>query len=57
MAGTGSAGVYPLLGTKQCHWSFLATETDDLNYNSSEKNIQENELEDLIVLKKVFKYE
>ncbi|CAL4111504.1 unnamed protein product, partial [Meganyctiphanes norvegica] len=51
--GTGSACVYPLLGTKQCNWSFLATETDDLNYDSAAKNIQENGLQDQIYLKKV----
>lgn len=51
--GTGSACVYPLLGTKQCNWCFLATEADDLNYNSAMKNIQENGLKDQIYLKKV----
>lgn len=51
--GTGSACVYPLLGIKQCNWSFLATEADDLNYNSAQQNVQENGLQDQIVLKKV----
>ncbi|XP_062617286.1 RNA N6-adenosine-methyltransferase mettl16-like [Saccostrea cucullata] len=51
--GTGASCVYPLLGCKKNDWSFLASEVDETNFTMAEKNVQRNNMENKIKVKKV----
>uniref|UniRef100_A0A8C4CLQ3 Uncharacterized protein n=1 Tax=Denticeps clupeoides TaxID=299321 RepID=A0A8C4CLQ3_9TELE len=46
--GTGASCIYPLLGATMNDWHFLATEVDDICYNYAKKNVEQNNLSDLI---------
>lgn len=47
-AGTGASCIYPLLGSTLNGWYFLATEVDDMCFNYAKKNVEQNNLSDLI---------
>ncbi|XP_066520169.1 RNA N6-adenosine-methyltransferase mettl16 [Hoplias malabaricus] len=51
--GTGASCIYPLLGASMNGWYFLATEVDDICYNYAKKNVEQNNLADLIKVVKV----
>nr|XP_006641097.2 PREDICTED: methyltransferase-like protein 16 isoform X1 [Lepisosteus oculatus] len=51
--GTGASCIYPLLGATMNGWYFLATEVDDICYNYAKKNVEQNNLSDLIKVVKV----
>uniref|UniRef100_A0A8C5KUT9 U6 small nuclear RNA (adenine-(43)-N(6))-methyltransferase n=1 Tax=Jaculus jaculus TaxID=51337 RepID=A0A8C5KUT9_JACJA len=51
--GTGASCIYPLLGATLNGWYFLATEVDDMCYNYAKKNVEQNNLSDLIKVVKV----
>ncbi|XP_028856472.1 RNA N6-adenosine-methyltransferase mettl16-like [Denticeps clupeoides] len=51
--GTGASCIYPLLGATMNDWHFLATEVDDICYNYAKKNVEQNNLSDLIKVVKV----
>ncbi|XP_073421702.1 RNA N(6)-adenosine-methyltransferase METTL16 isoform X2 [Dendrobates tinctorius] len=51
--GTGASCIYPLLGATLNGWYFLATEVDDICYNYAKKNVEQNNLADLIKVVKV----
>ncbi|XP_022451184.1 RNA N6-adenosine-methyltransferase METTL16 isoform X1 [Delphinapterus leucas] len=51
--GTGASCIYPLLGTTLNGWYFLATEVDDMCFNYAKKNVEQNNLSDLIKVVKV----
>ncbi|KAK3389466.1 hypothetical protein B0H63DRAFT_492402 [Podospora didyma] len=46
--GTGASCIYPLLGTAQRPWNFIATDIDVKNLGYARKNVQLNALEDRI---------
>ncbi|KAK4233901.1 hypothetical protein C8A03DRAFT_38354 [Achaetomium macrosporum] len=48
--GTGASCIYPLLGTAQRPWSFVATDIDAKNLSYAKKNIRLNDLEERIRL-------
>ncbi|KAL2267863.1 hypothetical protein VTJ83DRAFT_5140 [Remersonia thermophila] len=48
--GTGASCIYPLLGTRQRPWSFVATDVDDKNLSYAQRNIRLNGLESRIHL-------
>lgn len=53
-SGTGSSAIYPLLGTRiNPNLNFIASECDDVSYDSALKNILQNNLENRITLVKV----
>lgn len=47
-SGTGASCIYPLLGSTLNGWYFLATEVDDMCFNYAKKNVEQNNLSDLI---------
>lgn len=51
--GTGASCIYPLLGATLNGWYFLATEVDDMCFNYAKKNVEKNNLADLIKVVKV----
>ncbi|MGH0153048.1 UNVERIFIED_CONTAM: hypothetical protein FKN15_023974 [Acipenser sinensis] len=51
--GTGASCIYPLLGASMNGWFFLATEVDDMCYNYAKKNVEQNNLSELIKVVKV----
>ncbi|XP_063812096.1 RNA N6-adenosine-methyltransferase METTL16 [Pseudophryne corroboree] len=51
--GTGASCIYPLLGATLNGWYFLATEVDDICFNYAKKNVEQNNLADLIKVVKV----
>ncbi|XP_026154433.1 RNA N(6)-adenosine-methyltransferase mettl16 [Mastacembelus armatus] len=51
--GTGASCIYPLLGATMNSWYFLATEVDDICFNYATKNVEQNNLSDLIKVVKV----
>ncbi|KAL2096126.1 hypothetical protein ACEWY4_008274 [Coilia grayii] len=51
--GTGASCIYPLLGATMNGWYFLATEVDDICFNYATKNVEQNNLSDLIKVVKV----
>ncbi|XP_069495116.1 RNA N6-adenosine-methyltransferase METTL16 [Ambystoma mexicanum] len=51
--GTGASCIYPLLGSTLNGWFFLATEVDDMCFNYAKKNVEQNNLSDLIKVVKV----
>ncbi|XP_078535432.1 RNA N(6)-adenosine-methyltransferase METTL16 [Lissotriton helveticus] len=51
--GTGASCIYPLLGATLNGWFFLATEVDDMCFNYAKKNVEQNNLSDLIKVVKV----
>ncbi|XP_069768247.1 RNA N6-adenosine-methyltransferase mettl16 [Narcine bancroftii] len=51
--GTGASCIYPLLGATMNGWFFLATEVDDMCFNYATKNVDQNNLSDLIKVVKV----
>ncbi|XP_029468382.1 RNA N6-adenosine-methyltransferase METTL16 [Rhinatrema bivittatum] len=51
--GTGASCIYPLLGATLNGWYFLATEVDDICFNYAKKNVEQNNLSDLIKVVKV----
>lgn len=51
--GTGASCIYPLLGATMNGWVFLATEVDDMCFNYAKKNVEQNNLSDLIKVVKV----
>ncbi|XP_063396984.1 RNA N6-adenosine-methyltransferase mettl16-like isoform X1 [Mytilus trossulus] len=53
--GTGGSCVYPLLSARMNKWRFLATELDDTNFTCAVKNVERNQLTDLIQVQKVEK--
>uniref|UniRef100_A0A7E5A0C7 U6 small nuclear RNA (adenine-(43)-N(6))-methyltransferase n=1 Tax=Panagrellus redivivus TaxID=6233 RepID=A0A7E5A0C7_PANRE len=48
--GTGPSCIYPMLGSRQCGWNFLATEIDEASYNIASSNVQKNGLQDKIIV-------
>lgn len=51
--GTGASCIYPLLGATMNGWFFLATEVDDMCFSYATKNVEQNNLSDLIKVVKV----
>ena len=51
--GTGACCIYPIIGASKNKWHFTATEADEINFQSSLKTVQSNNLTDYIELKKV----
>ncbi|KAG2458891.1 RNA N6-adenosine-methyltransferase mettl16 isoform X2 [Polypterus senegalus] len=51
--GTGASCIYPLLGATMNGWYFLATEVDNICFNYAKKNVEQNNLSDLIKVVKV----
>ncbi|KAM7413276.1 hypothetical protein PAMA_020589 [Pampus argenteus] len=51
--GTGASCIYPLLGATMNGWYFLATEVDDICFDAATKNVEQNNLSDLIKVVKV----
>ncbi|KAG7480185.1 hypothetical protein JOB18_045329 [Solea senegalensis] len=51
--GTGASCIYPLLGATMNDWYFLATEVDDICFDFATKNVEQNNLSDLIKVVKV----
>eukprot|EP00062_Callorhinchus_milii_P015328 gi/632965459/ref/XP_007898902.1/ PREDICTED: methyltransferase-like protein 16 isoform X2 [Callorhinchus milii] len=51
--GTGASCIYPLLGATMNGWFFLATEVDDMCFNYATKNVEQNNLSELIKVVKV----
>lgn len=51
--GTGASCIYPLLGATMNGWYFLATEVDDICFNYAKKNVEQNNMSDLIKVVKV----
>ncbi|XP_067102418.1 RNA N6-adenosine-methyltransferase mettl16 [Osmerus mordax] len=51
--GTGASCIYPLLGASMNGWYFLATEVDDICFDFATKNVEQNNLSDLIKVVKV----
>lgn len=47
-SGTGASCIYPLLGATMNGWYFLATEVDDICFDYATKNVEQNNLSDLI---------
>ncbi|CAF4934302.1 unnamed protein product [Pieris macdunnoughi] len=50
--GTGACAIYPLLAAKKNNWHMIGTETDDESLKVANKNVKQNNLEDLIALRK-----
>lgn len=46
--GTGASCIYPLLGATMNGWYFLATEVDDICFDYATKNVEQNNLSDLV---------
>lgn len=46
--GTGASCIYPLLGATMNGWYFLATEVDDICFDYAKKNVEQNNMSDLI---------
>lgn len=46
--GTGASCIYPLLGATMNGWYFLATEVDDICFNYAKKNVEQNNMSELI---------
>lgn len=53
--GTGASCIYPLLGASMNGWYFLATEVDDICFDYATKNVEQNNLSDLIKGKPAFR--
>ncbi|XP_054859025.1 RNA N6-adenosine-methyltransferase METTL16 isoform X2 [Eublepharis macularius] len=51
--GTGASCIYPLLGATLNGWYFIATEVDDVCFSYAQKNVERNNLSDLIKVVKV----
>ncbi|XP_072248617.1 RNA N(6)-adenosine-methyltransferase mettl16 [Leuresthes tenuis] len=51
--GTGASCIYPLLGATMNGWFFLATEVDDICFDYAKKNVEQNNLSDLVKVVKV----
>ncbi|XP_070685370.1 RNA N(6)-adenosine-methyltransferase mettl16 [Pempheris klunzingeri] len=51
--GTGASCIYPLLGATMNGWYFLATEVDDICFDYAKRNVEQNNLSDLIKVVKV----
>lgn len=51
--GTGASCIYALLGTKQCGWRFIATESDEFAAQVASNNVRNNGLGKLIEVIKV----
>lgn len=47
-SGTGASCIYPLLGATMNGWYFLATEVDDICFDYAKKNVEQNNLSDLV---------
>uniref|UniRef100_A0A8C7MDU6 U6 small nuclear RNA (adenine-(43)-N(6))-methyltransferase n=1 Tax=Oncorhynchus kisutch TaxID=8019 RepID=A0A8C7MDU6_ONCKI len=46
--GTGASCIYPLLGASMNGWHYLATEVDDICFDYTTRNVEQNNLSDLI---------
>ncbi|KAL6116211.1 mettl16 [Pungitius sinensis] len=51
--GTGASCIYPLLGATMNGWFFLATEVDDICFDYATKNVEQNNMANLIKVVKV----
>ncbi|XP_061575290.1 RNA N6-adenosine-methyltransferase mettl16 [Cololabis saira] len=51
--GTGASCIYPLLGATMNGWYFLATEVDDICFDYAKKNVEQNNMSELIKVVKV----
>lgn len=51
--GTGASCIYPLLGATMNGWYFLATEVDDICFDYAKRNVEQNNMSDLIKVMKV----
>ncbi|KAK4318186.1 hypothetical protein Pmani_010796 [Petrolisthes manimaculis] len=51
--GTGASCVYPLLAARKLGWNLVATETDNINFTAATTNVNNNDLQDNIIVKKV----
>ncbi|CDQ95267.1 unnamed protein product, partial [Oncorhynchus mykiss] len=45
---TGASCIYPLLGASMNGWHYLATEVDDICFDYATRNVEQNNLSDLI---------
>ncbi|XP_075977836.1 U6 small nuclear RNA (adenine-(43)-N(6))-methyltransferase isoform X2 [Anticarsia gemmatalis] len=50
--GTGACAIYPLLAAVKNKWNMLGTETDPESFVKAEENVQRNNLQGLVKLKK-----
>ncbi|XP_038817225.1 RNA N6-adenosine-methyltransferase METTL16-like [Salvelinus namaycush] len=48
---TGASCIYPLLGASMNGWHYLATEVDDICFDYATRNVEQNNLSDLKVVK------
>uniref|UniRef100_A0AAZ3R7J1 Methyltransferase 16, N6-methyladenosine n=1 Tax=Oncorhynchus tshawytscha TaxID=74940 RepID=A0AAZ3R7J1_ONCTS len=46
--GTGASCIYPLLGASMNGWHYLVTEIDDICFDYATRNVEQNNLSDLI---------
>ncbi|GAB6026479.1 hypothetical protein CHUAL_012905 [Chamberlinius hualienensis] len=51
--GTGATCIYPLLGCKKNGWKFVATDSNKFSTTWARKNVEKNDLTDLIEIVKV----
>lgn len=51
--GTGACCIYPILAARKNDWHFTATEADELNFESSQRTVEKNNLQKNITLVKV----
>ncbi|CAG9859973.1 unnamed protein product [Phyllotreta striolata] len=51
--GTGASCVYPLLGAKKNGWYMVASEVDEESVRSAKSNVDRNNLQELVQVKKV----
>lgn len=56
LTGTGGSCVYPLLSARMNKWRFLATELDDTNFTCAVKNVERNQMTNLIQGKNSFNF-
>ncbi|XP_013196987.2 U6 small nuclear RNA (adenine-(43)-N(6))-methyltransferase [Amyelois transitella] len=50
--GTGACAVYPLLAAAKNKWHMIGTETDDASLLKAQQNVQKNNLQEIIAVKK-----
>ncbi|RLN60723.1 hypothetical protein BBP00_00005833 [Phytophthora kernoviae] len=51
--GTGANCIYPLLGAAMNRWHFIATEIDNESYTYAKENVDRNQLQGLIAVKRM----
>lgn len=48
LSGTGASCIYPLLAAKKFQWSMVGTDINKESIKNAKKNIEKNNLQDLI---------